>query len=125
MIRLYLSSIIDDHKDGWKIQLTRDFSFVSTVTDSNEPLTIHKHCKNSSIFIGYETNNITEEIFKSFLKEHERGLKNKKATINPKNNDGQCFQYAVTVALNHKQIKNYPEKYQKYDVLLIIIIGKK
>ena len=32
-------------------------------------------------------------------------LKNKKATINPKNNDGKCFQYAVTVALNHEQVK--------------------
>ena len=29
-------------------------------------------------------------------------LKNKKATINPKNNDNNCFQYALTVALNHK-----------------------
>ena len=32
-------------------------------------------------------------------------LKNKKATINPKNNDSKCFQYAVTVALNHEQVK--------------------
>ena len=32
-------------------------------------------------------------------------LKNKKATINPKNNDDKCFQYAITVALNHEQIK--------------------
>ena len=37
-------------------------------------------------------------------------LKNKKATINPKNNDDNCFQYALTVALNHKQIKNHPER---------------
>ena len=36
-------------------------------------------------------------------------LKNKKATINPKNNsDNNCFQYALTVALNHKQIKIHP-----------------
>ena len=28
-------------------------------------------------------------------------LKNKKATKNPKNNDGNCFQYALTVALNY------------------------
>ena len=27
-------------------------------------------------------------------------LKKKKATINPKNNDDKCFQYALTVALN-------------------------
>ena len=31
-------------------------------------------------------------------------LKNKKVTINPKNNDDKCFQYVLTVALNHKQI---------------------
>ena len=28
-------------------------------------------------------------------------LKNKKATINPRNNDDKCFQYALTVALNY------------------------
>ena len=31
-------------------------------------------------------------------------LKNKKATINPKNKDDKCFQYALTVALNYEQI---------------------
>ena len=31
-------------------------------------------------------------------------LKNKKPTINPKNNDDRCFQYDLTVALNHEQI---------------------
>ena len=29
-------------------------------------------------------------------------LKGKKATINPKNNDDNCFQYATIAALNHK-----------------------
>ena len=37
-------------------------------------------------------------------------LKNKKATINPKNNDDKCFQYALTVALNYEQIKDHPER---------------
>ena len=37
-------------------------------------------------------------------------LKKKKATINPKNNGDKCFQYAVTVALNHEQIKSHPER---------------
>ena len=36
-------------------------------------------------------------------------LKNKEATINPKNSDDKCFQYAVTVALNHEQIKKDPQ----------------
>ena len=37
-------------------------------------------------------------------------LKNKKVTINPKNNDDKCFQYAVAVALNIEQIKSHPER---------------
>ena len=37
-------------------------------------------------------------------------LKNKKTTINPKNDDGKCFWYAVAVALNHEQIKSHPAK---------------
>ena len=32
-------------------------------------------------------------------------LENKKATTNPKNNDNNCFQYALTVALNYQNIK--------------------
>ena len=31
-------------------------------------------------------------------------LKNKKATINLKNNDDKCFQYALSVPLNYEQI---------------------
>ena len=37
-------------------------------------------------------------------------LKNKKATINPKNNDDKYFQHAVAVTLNHKQITGNPKK---------------
>ena len=37
-------------------------------------------------------------------------LKNKKATIYPKNSDDECFQYALTVALNYEQIKSHPER---------------
>ena len=35
-------------------------------------------------------------------------LKNKKSTINPKNNDDKCFQYAVALALNPDKIKKDP-----------------
>ena len=53
-------------------------------------------------------------------------LNNKKLTINPKNNDYKCFQYALTVALNHKQIKKKILKvYQILIPLLINTIGKK
>ena len=41
---------------------------------------------------------------------YPKWLKSKKATINPKNDDDKCFQYALAVALNHEQIKNHPER---------------
>ena len=40
-------------------------------------------------------------------------LKNKKATINPRNKDCKCFQYALTVASSYEQIKDYPERISK------------
>ena len=40
-------------------------------------------------------------------------LKNKTTTKNPKNNDNNCIQYALTAALNHKQIKSHLERISK------------
>ena len=40
-------------------------------------------------------------------------LKDKKSTINPKNNDHKYFQYAATLALNFYNINNHPEKISK------------
>ena len=40
-------------------------------------------------------------------------VKNKKSTINPKNNDYKCFQYAVTLALNLSKINDHPERISK------------
>ena len=40
-------------------------------------------------------------------------LKDKKSTINPKNNDLKRFQYAATLALNFDNINNHPEKISK------------
>ena len=37
-------------------------------------------------------------------------IKNKKATINPKNKDNECFKYAITAALNYCEIDTYSEK---------------
>ena len=37
-------------------------------------------------------------------------LKKKKATINPKNTDDKCFQYAATVALNYEEIEPHPQR---------------
>ena len=45
-------------------------------------------------------------------------LKNKKATINPQNNDDNCFQYALTVALNHQNIANNPQRISKIKLFI-------
>ena len=45
---------------------------------------------------------------KSYVKSSE-WLINKRATINPKNKDHKCFQYSITVALDHQKIESYPE----------------
>ena len=37
----------------------------------------------------------------------------KKATQKPKNKDGKCFQYALTVALNFQKIKEDPQRISK------------
>ena len=40
-------------------------------------------------------------------------IKKKKGTINPKNEDHKCFQYAATVALNHEEMKKDPQRILK------------
>ena len=102
---------------------------------------MHSKSDNVEIMIGSETNEIIEELFKSLLQRCQEGLeesmrgsefmfdsvdalcesyidspkwlKNKKTTINPKNNDNKFFQYTLTVALNYLNIKNNPERISK------------
>ena len=40
-------------------------------------------------------------------------LKDKKSTVNKKNNDNKCFQYAITLALNIDKINGHPERISK------------
>ena len=70
----------------------------------------------------YNLNKISLERGGSYIDSPE-WLKNKKATINPKNNDDKCFQYALTVALNYET--KIDKEYQKLSLLLISIIRKK
>ena len=41
-------------------------------------------------------------------------IKKKNARINPKNDDGKCFQYAVAIALNHEEIKKTRKEQQNF-----------
>ena len=99
--------------------------------DSDETHIMHRKSNDIEIMIGSDTNEVTEELFKSLLQRYQESLeekmrgselvfdgvnvlyyslnkinlnrggssidcpawmKNKKATINPNNNDNKCFQ---------------------------------
>ena len=55
----------------------------------------------------YDFNKISLNRGGSYI-ESAKWIKDKKSTINPKNNDYKCFQYAVTVTLNRDKIKKDP-----------------
>ena len=59
-------------------------------------------------FLYYDFNKTSINRGGSYIDSPE-WLKDKKSTINPKNNDDKCFQYAVTLALNLDNIDNHPE----------------
>ena len=60
----------------------------------------------------YDLNKIALSRGGSYI-DSSKWLKNRKPTINPKNNDDTCFQYALTVALNYEQIKKHPQRISK------------
>ena len=83
MIRQYLSDIINDHKDEWKIQISTRIIFFPSVDsedseDSNKPRVMYTNSDNFVIMIGYETDEIIEKLFKCLLDIYQQGLKEKK-----------------------------------------------
>ena len=89
----FLSDIINDHKipkflkvlssnevidyetqfGEWKIQLTMSISFIS-FKDSDETCNMHTKSNNIEIMVGSETDEISEELFKSLLQKYQEGL---------------------------------------------------
>ena len=63
-------------------------------------------------FIYYDFNKTSINRGGSYI-DSPKWLKDKKSTINPKNNDDKCFQYAVTLALNLDKIKEDPQRVYK------------
>ena len=60
----------------------------------------------------YDFNKISLNRGGSYI-ESAKWIKYIKSTINPKNNDYKCFQYAVTVALNSDKINKNPQRVSK------------
>ena len=121
-------------KSTWKIQLTIAINFISynveimIGSETDEIIEnlfkslleryqegLEEQMRGSKfIFDGvdalfYDLNKISLSRGGSYI-DSSGWLKNKKATINPKNNDDKCFEYALTVALNYKQIKSHVER---------------
>ena len=67
--------------------------------------------RNSIDLLYYHLQKISLKRGRSYI-DSPKWLKNKNATIKPKNNDN-CFQYALVVALNYQNIKNKPKKISK------------
>ena len=150
IIKPFLKDMINNQKTygEWKIQLIMQINFISSL-DTDEFRIMSTKSNNVEIMMGTETDDIINELFKSFLEKHQEGLetkmevsnfvfesvdllyynlhkislnkgrlyidspdwiKNKKATINPKNKDNECFKYAIIASLNHEKIKNNPER---------------
>ena len=92
MIKPYSSDIINDHKthglvryhsgnrtweeetpSEWKIQLTMAINFISS-KDCDETRTMHTKSNNVEIMMGSETDEIIEDLLKSFLQRYQEGL---------------------------------------------------
>ena len=78
IIRPYLRDMINNHKaiSEWKIKLIMRISFVSSL-DSKKIHTIHTKSDSTEIMSGIETNDIINELFKSFSKRYQEKLETK------------------------------------------------
>ena len=63
-------------------------------------------------FLYYDFNEINLNRGGSYI-DSPKWLKDKKSTINPKNNDDKYFEYAITLALNLDNIDNHSERVSK------------
>ena len=70
--------MIDNHQalGEWKIQIIMRIIFVSSL-DVNEIHIMHTKSDNIEIMSGTETNEVIDELFKSFLRRYQEGLETK------------------------------------------------
>ena len=147
LIEPYLKELIKDYKSEWKIQLTAQINFISLRPGSDETRVMHTRSANDEYplqrykenlqekmrgsdfafdgvnFLYYDFDKISINRGGSYI-DSPKWLKNKKSTINPKNNDYKCFQYAVTLALNLDKTIGHPQRISKIKPFLKNIVGK-
>ena len=79
LIEQYLRELINYYKNKgeWKLQLTAEINFISLKPDSDETHIMHTRSDNEEIMNGSDTDEIIEELFKSFLQKYEENLQEK------------------------------------------------
>ena len=63
-------------------------------------------------YVYYDFNRVRISKGGSYI-DSPKWLKDKKSTVNQKNNDNKCFQYATTLALNFNKINKDPQRISK------------
>ena len=63
-------------------------------------------------YFYYDFNRVSISKGGSYI-DFPKWLKDKRSTVNQKNNDFKCFQYATTLALNFDKVDNHPERVAK------------
>ena len=69
--------IIHKNKGEWKIQLTAEINFISSIPDSDETRIMHTKSDNLEIMIGSGINEVIQNLFKSLLQIYQEGLEEK------------------------------------------------
>ena len=79
LIEKYLRKLINYYKNKgeWKVQLTAEINFISLKPGSDETRIMHTRSDNIEIMIGDDNDDVTEELFNSFLQKYEENLQNK------------------------------------------------
>ena len=126
MISPELTKLINKRKNNnsnqQKVQLSMGINFMN-INDKEKSHTFQREeqilrAGSGYIFdnvdiLGIHFHNIRLRRDRSYIK-YPDWISSKKATINPKNTkDNKCFQYAITVALNHQEIGSHPERISK------------
>ena len=72
----YLRELINYYKNKgeWKLQLIAEINFISLKPGSDERCIMHMRTDNIEIMIGYDNDDIIEELFRSFLQKYEENL---------------------------------------------------
>ena len=113
---MHTRSVNEEFMDGCNIDEVIKVLFKSLLQKYQENL--QEKMKGSDFtfdgvnYLYYDLNKVSISKGGSYI-DSPKWLKNKKSTINPKNNDYKCFQYAITLALNYDKIDRNPQRISK------------